>query len=137
MRRTAVLLTAACLALAGCSDSGSTSSKAASSATPSVDPGGKFIGSVIDAHLDSYTTGVPAADELKAFPPKWCEALTEGHSVKWMFNMTGDGGGLYPVGESWGTEKTDAYRLVLLGVQAYCPKWEKTVREELRESGEY
>ncbi|MFD5795577.1 hypothetical protein ACFWIO_18965 [Streptomyces diastatochromogenes] len=136
MRHAATILLAATLALAGCSSGGHTDAKP--SPTPTTDPGDKFVMSVIDAHLDSYATGVPAvppANELKQFPPKWCEALEAGHSVKWMLSIRG--GDLYPVGETWGTEQTDAYRLVLLGVQAYCPRWEKTVRQELRDSGEY
>ncbi|WP_435279153.1 hypothetical protein [Streptomyces sp. 1222.5] len=133
-RATAVLLAAACLALASCGSDGDTAD-AKPTPKPTVNRGDKFMASVLDAHLDSYTDGVPAASELKAFPPQWCDALDAGHSVEWMLSITD--GGLYPVGQSWGTEQTDAYRLVLLGVHAYCPKWEKDVREQLRESGEY
>lgn len=131
---TAALLAATCLALAGCGGSSDTAD-AKPTPKPTVNRGDTFMASVLAAHLDSYTDGVPAASELKEFPPQWCDALDAGHSVKWMLSITA--GGLYPVGESWGTEQADAYRLVLLGVHAYCPKWEKDVREQLRESGEY
>lgn len=134
MRRTATtLLLAACLTLAGCSSGGDSDAKP--SASPTTDPGEVFVASVIDAHLDSYTAGVPAADQLEAFPPKWCQALDAGHSVEWMFDMAQ--GGLYPVGEEWGTQKADAYQVLVLGVKAYCPKHKAAVLDELRASGEY
>lgn len=46
-------------------------------------------------------------------------------------------GDLYPIGEHWGTEKTDAYQLVLLGTKTHCPKYTTDVRNDLRDSGEY
>jgi hypothetical protein len=133
-RTTTAILLAAGLALAGCGSNHSTAS-AKPSPSPTVDRGEKFVNSVIDAHLDSYSGGVPAATELEAFPPKWCSALAAGHSVKWMFSYSA--GGLYPVGENWGTEQTDAYRLLVLGVQAYCPQYAGQVKQELRDTGEY
>lgn len=136
MRHTAaILLTAGMLALTGCGAAAS-GTDAKPGASPTADPSEKFINSIIDAHLDSYADGIPAADELTAFPPQWCSALDAGHSVEWMFDET-NGGGLYPVGENWGTEKTDAYQLVVLGVQVYCPKHAAAVKKELRESGAY
>ncbi|MFD5294771.1 hypothetical protein ACFWJU_06145 [Streptomyces mutabilis] len=129
----AVLAATACLTLASCSDNADTNAASKPSSTPTVDPGNAFVTSVIDAHLDSYADGVPAAAELKAFPPKWCDALEAGHTVQWML----DNVDTYPSGETWGTGKTDAYQLVLLGTQAYCPKWTDQVRDDLRESGEY
>ncbi|MFE5258252.1 hypothetical protein [Streptomyces coelicoflavus] len=133
----ATLLTAAtCLALSSCSDTSSdakTETKASS--TPTEDPGDTFMTSVIDAHLDSYADGVPAAAELKAFPPQWCDALDSGHSVAWMFDLRQ--GGQYPVGQTWGTKKADAYELLVLGVKTHCPKHSATVLEELRATGEY
>jgi hypothetical protein len=128
---TIVLLAAVALTLTGCSSQDDKPTPAATA--PTITPADRFITSIADAQLASYTGGIPAAAELTVFPPKWCDALEAGHSVEWML----DGTELYPVGETWGTEKTDAYQLVLLGVRAYCPKWEKTVRQELRESGEY
>ncbi|MFE4547302.1 hypothetical protein [Streptomyces sp. NPDC056785] len=50
--------------------------------------------------------------------------------------MLGDGD-LHPIGQDWGTQKGDAYELVLLGVRAYCPKHEAPVKDELRTSGVY
>jgi hypothetical protein len=137
MRRTTVLL-AACLALAGCSDSGGGDSAASTpspSASPSVAPVIPFMKSVEDAAFASYETGIPPFQELEVFPPEWCAALDEGHSVEWMFDMSQ--GALYPVGQEWGTEKGDAYQLVVLGVKAYCPENEAAVTEELRALGVY
>ena len=135
MRRTTILL--AGLVLAGCYDSGG--DKAAStpspSASPSVAPVIPFMKSIEDARFASYETGIPPFQELEVFPPKWCKALDEGHSVEWMFDMSQ--GGLYPVGQEWGTEKGDAYQLVVLGVKAYCPKRSASVLEELRGLGAY
>lgn len=138
MRRTAItaLLAAVTLALASCSGSSDAETEAKPSATPTADPGDAFMTSVIDAHLDSWADGmirVPARDELTVFPPQWCDELDAEHTVEWILGQPD----LYPVGESWGTEKSDAYQLVLLGTKAYCPKWTKQVRDELRESGEY
>lgn len=70
------------------------------------------------------------------FPTLWCNELEAGHSVEWMFDIT-DGGGLYPIGEEWGTAKPDAYELLVAGVKAYCPESLGAVQEELRASGEY
>ena len=134
MRRTIILL-AACLALAGCSDSGgdTAASTPSPSPTPSVAPVIPFMKSVEGANFASYETGIPPFQELELFPPEWCKALGEGHSVEWLL---GDGG-LYPVGQEWGTEKSDAYQLVVLGVRAYCPKNAAAVIEELRALGAY
>lgn len=62
MRRTAAVLLLTVLAAAGCSssDDGDSDDKpAARKPSPTADPGGKFIQSVLDAHLDSYARGVP------------------------------------------------------------------------------
>jgi hypothetical protein len=132
MRHAATLLLAGTTACGGGGGS-SADPKPSASATPSADPLVKFSKAVDNAALDSYATGIPAYEELGAFPPKWCKALDDGHSVEWML---GDGG-LYPVGWDWGTEKSDANRLVLLGVQAYCPKHTAEVKQELRDAGAY
>lgn len=136
MRRTTILL-AACLALAGCSGSGgdTAASTPSPSASPSVDPVVPFMKSVEKARFASYESGIPPFQELEVFPPEWCAALDAGHSVEWMFDMSQ--GGLYPVGQEWGTEKSDAYELVVLGTKAYCPENTAVVLEELRASGEY
>lgn len=94
-----------------------------------------FMKSVEDARLASYELGIPPFQELEVFPPEWCAALDEGHSVEWMFDMSQ--GGLYPIGQDWGTEKGDAYQLVVFGVKAYCPENTAAVLEELRALGEY
>ncbi|MGY5048284.1 hypothetical protein ACWDE0_22030 [Streptomyces sp. 900105755] len=133
-RTTAAVLAAACLTLAGCGSS-TDAGAAKPSPSPTVDPDKKFINSVTGADLHSYATkGMPAASELEAFPPKWCTALDAGHSVDWML---GDAGGLYPWGADWGTEKADAYQLVVFGVAAYCPKYSAQVKTELRDEGVY
>lgn len=135
MRRTVLLAVAVCLALAGCSDSGGdrAASTPSPSATPSVAPVIPFMKSVEKARLASYETGIPAFQELELFPPEWCTALGEGHSVEWLLGE----GDLYPIGQEWGTEKSDAYQLVVLGVRAYCPEREAGVTAELRAAGEY
>ena len=134
MRRT-VLLLAACLAVAGCSGSGgdTAASTPSPSVSPSVAPVIPFMKSVEKAQLASYETGIPPFQELEVFPPEWCTALGEGHSVEWLLGE----GGLYPIGQEWGTEKSDAYQLVVLGVRAYCPKREAAVTAELRAAGKY
>jgi hypothetical protein len=136
MRTAATILLLASLTLVGCSTTDDAKPAVSPSVSPTTDPGNVFVSSVIDAHLDSYTSGIPAAAELELFPPEWCEARDDGHSVEWMFDMTG-GGGLYPVGETWGTEKSDAYQVLVLGVKAYCPKHTEELVAELRASGEY
>ncbi|MFF0138530.1 hypothetical protein ACFYRN_19070 [Streptomyces sp. NPDC005227] len=138
MHRTATALLALLLAgaAAGCgggSDDKPETKPTPASVTPSADPLVAFSKAVDKAQLESYATGIPVADELGAFPPQWCAALDDGHSVKWLLGE----GDLYPIGQDWGTEKTDAYHLVLLGVRAYCPKHEAEVKDELRASGEY
>ncbi|MEU9142103.1 hypothetical protein AB0D33_40250 [Streptomyces sp. NPDC048404] len=107
--------------------------RASASSTPSANPLVVFTKAVDDAQLESYATGIPAYQELRVFPPQWCKALGDGHSVEWIL---GDGD-LYPIGQDWGTRKEDAYHLVLMGVRAYCPKHEGAVKEELRESGAF
>lgn len=134
MRHATVLL-AACLALSGCSDSGgdTAASTPSPSVSPSVDPIVPFMKSIEDARFASYETGIPPFQDLELFPPEWCKALDAGHSVAWMLGE----GDLYPVGQEWGTEKSDAHQLVLLGVKAYCPKHADAVTGELRALGEY
>lgn len=137
MRHTTTVLLAALLlaGATGCggSDDGKPAAKPSASATPSADPLVKFTKAVDDAHLESYATGIPAFQDLEVFPPQWCKALDAGHSVEWML---GDGG-LYPIGQDWGTKKPDAYQLVVLGVRAYCPKHEAAVTGELKTLGAY
>lgn len=72
---------------------------------------------------------------LLIYPKEWCKALESGHSVEWMFDIFE--GGLYPVGDEWGTAKPDANELLVAGVRVYCPEHLGAVQEELRASGEY
>ncbi|MCX4233514.1 hypothetical protein [Streptomyces ortus] len=133
---TAVLL-ATVLALAGCgTDNSGEKASAKPSPRPSAEPADVFMEAATDAHLDSWADGmirVPAREELTAYPPQWCKQLDAAHTVSWILDQPD----LYPIGENWGTEKSDAYQLVLLGTQAYCPKHTKQVRQDLRDSGEY
>ncbi|MFF8980192.1 hypothetical protein ACF08A_25695 [Streptomyces cellulosae] len=134
--RTRTTLAAALLALAvltaGCS---SADSKPEASASPTQDPGEAFMSAVTNAGLDSYADGVPPAEELGAFPPQWCDGLDSGHSVEWLYDM--QQGNLYPIGQTWGTEKTDAYEVLVLGVRTHCPDHSDAVLEELRDNGLY
>ncbi|WP_392971136.1 hypothetical protein [Streptomyces sp. LN245] len=136
MNRTTVAVLAAALLLAtGCGSStdDKPAAQPSASATPSANPLVEFTNAVNHAGLESYETGIPAFQELEVFPPQWCKALDEGHSVEWML---GDGG-LYPIGQEWGTKKPDAYQLVVFGVRAYCPKHLASVTDELKASGVY
>lgn len=134
MRRTAVVV---CLLLAGtvagCSSGGDEQdAKPSPSVSPTVSKEDRYLTA---AHGITFN-GSPPDSELLAYPPQWCDALGSGHSVEWMFDMTG-GGSLYPIGMEWGTAKADANELLLVGVKAYCPARAATVQEELRASGEY
>lgn len=131
MRHTTLLLAAACLALAGCSSGGDADAKPSTS-TPKVSKETRYL----TAARDISFNGTPSDDELLALPPKWCAGLASGHSVEWMFDMTG-GGSLYPIGMDWGTAKADANELLLVGVKTYCPDQAATVTTELRAAGEY
>ncbi len=123
-----VLLTAACLALAGCSDSKPSTTDAKPS--PSVDKKATYLGAAREITFN----GEPTDEELLLYPPEWCAGLDAGHSVEWLFSMDT---GLYPIGEQWGTKKPDANELLVAGVKAYCPENSAAVLDELRASGEY
>jgi hypothetical protein len=136
MRHAATLLAAALLlAVTGCSSNGSSSGNkpaAKPSPSPTISKKDQYLKA---AHSITFN-GAPSDTELLVFPMLWCQELETGHSVEWMFDITG-GGGLYPVGEEWGTAKPDAYELLVAGVKAYCPESLDAVQEELRASGEY
>ena len=136
MRRTTTALLAGLLiaATASCSSGTDASSKPSAPPSQTVDPVVPFMKAVESANLASYADGIPAYQDLEQFPPKWCSALKDGHSVEWML---GDDGGLYPIGADWGTQKADAYQLVVFGVAAYCPKYSAQVKTELRDEGVY
>lgn len=131
MRRTTTVLLAAMFALAGCSDPDSGDSKPSPSATetPAVSKAALYLA---DARQVTFN-GSPSDDELLVFPPQWCAALGDGHSVEWLFGE----GDLYPNGPQWGTAKPDAYGLVVAAVKAYCPASLPGVQDELREAGAY
>lgn len=131
MRTTTVLLAAALLlAVTGCS-SNSSSPDAKPSPSKTVSKASRYLTA---AHQITFN-GSPSDQELLAYPPKWCDALGSGHSVKWLFDSSG--GGLYPIGQEWGTAKADANTLLVAGVRAYCPANLPAVQKELRDTGEY
>lgn len=137
MRHTTTAVTAVLLlALTACGSNGDDSDSKAASSSPSpsasTDPAADYLTA---AHNIPFTNGQPTDAELTALPPKWCSGLDDGHSVEWL--LSSDEGAMYPNGMGWGTVKEDAYKLVVAGVQAYCPKHTDTVTEELRATGEY
>jgi len=103
-----------------------------SSPAPTVNPQEQYLET---AHGIPFN-GTPSDTELLLYPEMWCNELDAGHSVEWMFDMT-QGGGLYPIGEKWGTKKEDANELLVAGVKAYCPENLPAAQDELRASGEY
>ncbi|MEU5596839.1 DUF732 domain-containing protein [Streptomyces sp. NPDC020298] len=129
------LLAAACLALAGC---GSSSGKADSKPSPSktASKADRFLRAVHDANFTSWQDKGPTDEELLEYPQQWCDGLDAGHSVQWMFDATG-GGGLYPIGETWGTYKAEANEVLVMAVKVYCPANLAAVKDELRASGDY
>ncbi|GGV62805.1 hypothetical protein GCM10010277_68370 [Streptomyces longisporoflavus] len=137
MRRTtiAALAAAALLTLTACGgDSGSKAEPQTSKSTAyKLRPEDQWVQSINSAGITSWADKSPSREELTAMPEGWCAALKAGHSVEWLLGE----GDLYPIGEDWGTEKGEAQELVVLGSAAYCPKFEKRVKAELRESGAY
>lgn len=132
----AVLLFALGATACGSDHSSDAGSKPSASGTPSPSTSAEREGQYIyDAQDIPFTTRRPSNDELLAYPPKWCKALDEGHSVEWMFS-TG-GGDLYPIGPDWGTVEKNADRLLIVGVKVYCPQHLDAVTGELRQSGKY
>lgn len=128
--RTAVVLLCA-LAATACGSNGSGSTDAKPSPSKTANPQTAYL---TTAHQITFN-GQPTDTELLTYPPKWCRALDDGHSVAWLFSS--GGGGLYPIGPDWGTVKQDANRLLVAGVRAYCPRNTAAVTGELRETGAY
>lgn len=126
--------------LTGC---GSSSGNHASTSTPSpthtLSASEKFLNAVHQATIQSWTdgSGTPTDDELTVFPPRWCAALAQGHSVAWILDNNEGPDSTYPVGDNWGTNIIDARTLVVLGVTAYCQRYRNQVTAELRSSGTY
>lgn len=137
MRHTVAATAALLLTLTACGgNGGDDDGKPAASGTPSPSTSAEREGQyIVDAQDIPFTSRRPSNDELLAYPPKWCAALDDGHSVAWMFS--GGGGNLYPIGQDWGTVAKDAYRLLIVGVKAYCPEHQAAVVKELRETGKY
>jgi hypothetical protein len=129
---TALLATILLAGLTACGSSSDDKPAAKPKATPTVSKKDQYLKGTRDITFN----GAPSDTDLLVFPMLWCQELESGHSVEWMFDITG-GGGLYPVGEEWGTKKADANELLLVGVKAYCPEQLDVVLEELRASGEY
>lgn len=118
----------------GADDSGQAEPKASKSSDYKLNPADQWRQSINDAGITSWTDDAsPSTEELEAMPQDWCDALKDGHSVQWLLSDDG----LYPIGEDWGTEKSEAQKLVVLGAEAYCPKQVGRVKAELRETGGY
>jgi ABC-type glycerol-3-phosphate transport system substrate-binding protein len=131
--RTAAATLAAALLLTACSTAGPTAAKP--KPTPTISKRERYLDAVHAANFQSWTANGPADSELTDYPRQWCDALGSGHTVEWTFSS--GGGGLYPIGEAWGTKLADAHELLLLAVKVYCPKIRGQVLEELRASGDY
>ncbi|MFF7369367.1 hypothetical protein [Streptomyces tricolor] len=127
-----VLITAASLTACGGNDTKPTA-KAKPTPIQTIAKEDKFLDAVHLTSWQSWQDTQPADGELIEFPQMWCEGLTEGHSVAFLFSE----GGLYPSGRDWGTRKAEANELLLMGVKAYCPDKVDEVTQELRDSGEY
>lgn len=140
MRTTTTALLAAALLLSVTSCSSGNDSNDSNDSKPSAKPSPSKTVDKKDQYLkaarDITFNGAPTDRDLLVFPMLWCHELESGHSVEWMFDLAG-GGGLYPVGETWGTKKADANELLVAGVKAYCPESVAAVTDELRASGEY
>lgn len=137
-RTTASLLTAAVLAsLAACGGGGERSNtEDKPKASPTASKKDRFLSAVRDADFESWTDASPTDEELLDYPPQWCEELEAGHSVEYLFDDT-DGAALYPIGQEWGTEATEANELLVMGVSVYCPELREQVTADLRDSGDY
>jgi ABC-type glycerol-3-phosphate transport system substrate-binding protein len=131
MRRTIIVLLVAGFALAGCSSSTESKADAKPSATKTASPSTQFLKAARQIEFN----GTPSDADLLVFPKKWCSALDQGHGVQWLFGLTS--GGLYPVGEDWGTVKQDADTLLVAGVKAFCPANLADVKDQLRADGSY
>lgn len=131
--RTLLLVGALALAATGCSDS--TSSDAKASASPSgLDAGDQFLADVHARQFESWAESGPTDQELLMLPPEWCLELKDGHSVEYLLGKNAEA---YPIGPEWGTTRSDANELLLLGVSTHCPELRDQVTEELRATGQY
>jgi hypothetical protein len=128
----AVLL--AGLALAGCSVGTTPTPDKATAATPTVSKQDQFLAAIHGASIQSWATAAPTDDEIAAYPQQWCDQLAAGHSLS---TILGVRSGLYPSGDNWGTQISDTYQVVILGVTAYCPQYRAQVVQEAQASGNY
>lgn len=135
----ASLLTAGLLVLTGCSSGSSTPAKtsppASSSPVPTVALRDQFLQQINAANIASWGRHGPSDDELAAYPDQWCAQLAYGHSVAWMFDI--HQGDLYPLGQDWGTEQADAFKVLVMAVGVFCPDKKPVVLGELRATGNY
>jgi hypothetical protein len=126
----------AAVALTGC---GGSADKPDAKAKPKISPRTAFLKEV-HAHKDDFWPAdenpAPTDAQIAAYPPRWCSAAAEGHSVDWMFDMD-NMDHYYPVGDDWGTVIDNARTLVVLGVTAYCPKYRDQIVKDLQSKGEY
>lgn len=131
----AAILAVASLSACGGSQNAADAKPSTASASPTVDKAATFLDAVKAAAIESWTDAGPTDEELLEYPDQWCAGLAAGHSVDYLFSMSD--GGLYPIGMDWGTEKTDANKVLVLGVTAYCPQYRAQVVKELQATGEY
>ncbi|MFI1535516.1 hypothetical protein [Streptomyces anandii] len=131
-RTTTAVLLAAALGLTGCGN-GKPATKP--SPSPTVRKEDAFLSAVHAANFTSWQSQGPTDDELLTYPPKWCDGLDAGHSVKYLFSS--GGAFLYPIGEEWGTKEAEADELLVMAVRVYCPRDLAVVKDELRASGNY
>lgn len=135
---TTALAAAGLIALAGCSSSGAkpaATTPASSSPVPTVALRDQFLQQINAANIASWGQHGPSDDELAAYPDQWCTQLAYGHSVAWMFDI--HQGDLYPLGQDWGTEQADAFKVLVMAVGDFCPDKKPAVLGELRATGNY
>lgn len=136
---TGLAVLAAAALLAGCSSSGhphhtASTTAATVQAAPTMPVRDRFLSAINAANIQSWEHNGPSDDELAAYPDQWCGALAQGHSVQWMFSKDG---GMYPIGDTWGTQEADADQVLLIAVRYYCPTRKAEVEKELRAAGNY
>lgn len=127
----AVLL--AGLALTGCTTS-TTAAPDKAATTPTVSKQDQFLATIHAATIQSWATAAPTDDEIAAYPQQWCDQLAAGHSLDDILAVRS---GLYPAGDTWGTQIGDTYQVVILGVTAYCPQYRAQVVQQAQASGNY
>lgn len=134
-------IAAACLIagglLAGCSGGGgdkAADKASAAAATPTLSKQARFLQSVHRAGIGSWATAAPTDEEIAVYPQQWCDQLAVGHSLN---EILGVRSGFYPSGSDWGTAIGDTYRVLILGVTAYCPQYRAEAVQQAQASGNY